>query len=670
MINQDLAKMQKENWIDESFYMDLVEFTKANTIKREREVQKARSKGQDQEAVDRSRKRADRDSQKEAEAANPWKSVIIVKTTQDNKIRLIPKSDFESNKHELLYGEVSGQPPKPEVTPNVAKEISNQDDFEASKTSNKLLGVIRKTKKRKEQVVKSDQYDFPKDGKEKIDAKSSYPDWDHSPDSLIKGLTTISANTIGKQVNIPMIRNMFGASQTLVDSSVRAFQQLGTILKGKFSIFEPDQGYLVSPELSDFIGEVDTPTSDLIIQTSDGQVFKVSIIENNKKIITNPESSILFDYGLTVSISKSLNEDTKLNRELQKLKEKIIAFISGQNMNTPTMKYMKNRLENYKQNIVSELEEILVNNEIFERFVVIEGLTGTLKFGNESLGSSNSLMSMSRDGTDLRLCPLDEKNVSRLLKETKLKLKLKDSAGGFAQSNGVGCPFDIVMNAVKQSISGETPEVTSFFSMNENVNDAKVYLDSIFNLNKESLLMSFITLFDLKCESIVISNIDLNLIGTISSGDFTKINVNGINHYVEVDSDIDFYDGSTIQMEARNYKLEYKKYHKKKKQKKRRAGRNAARRKAEKEGKVCKGDGKDIDHKDHNPLNNNKSNLRVRNKSANRGDNKVPVGEEYGAGEEGTTSLVLKYVLDTPGQDIPKYLVKGTKSDRDKKSKK
>ena len=656
--------MQEEKWIDESFFVDLLEFTKANTIKREREVQKARSKGQDQKAVDKSRKRSDRQSQKEAEAANPWKSVIIVKTTQDNKIRLIPKSDFEAGRHELLYGEVSGQAPKPEVTPNVAKEISNQEDFEASKTSNRLLGAVRKTKKRKEEVVKSDHYEFPKNGKEKVDPRSSFPDWDHSPDSLIKGLTTISANTLGKQVNIPMIRRMFGASQTLVDSSVRAFQQLGALIKGRFGLFEPDQAYLVSPEISQFVGESDTPNSDLILQTDDGQVYKIAIIENNKKIITDPESSVLFQYGMQISVGGLLGQDKKLNNELKKLKEKITAFISGQTLNTSAMKYMKTKLENYKQNVISDLEDILINNEVFERFVVVEGIAGTLKFGAESLGSANSLMSMSRDGTNLRLCPLSEANVSRLLKETKLKLKLKDSASGDR------CPFDNVMDLMKQSTQNADTNISSFFPMNEDANDAKVYLDSVFMTNPDSMLMSFITLFDLSCESIVISNIDLDLMGSIPSGDFTKINVNGINHYVEVDSDIDFYDGSALQMEGRDYKEEYNRYHKKKKQKKRRAGRNAARRKAEKEGKVHKGDGKDIDHKDHNPLNNCDSNTRVRSRSANRGDNKVPVKEEHGAGDEGTAALVLKYVLDTPGQDIPKYLVKGVNCDRDKKPKK
>ena len=57
-------------------------------------------------------------------------------------------------------------------------------------------------------------------------------------------------------------------------------------------------------------------------------------------------------------------------------------------------------------------------------------------------------------------------------------------------------------------------------------------------------------------------------------------------------------------------------------QKKRRAQRNAARAKLIKEGKVSKGDGKDVDHKDKNTANNSSKNLRVKSKSSNRADNK------------------------------------------------
>ena len=68
----------------------------------------------------------------------------------------------------------------------------------------------------------------------------------------------------------------------------------------------------------------------------------------------------------------------------------------------------------------------------------------------------------------------------------------------------------------------------------------------------------------------------------------------------------------------RNYKREYKKYHKKPKQKKRRAQRNSARRKMTKAGKVRKGDGKDVDHKNRNTADNRSKNLRAVSKSKNR----------------------------------------------------
>lgn len=46
----------------------------------------------------------------------------------------------------------------------------------------------------------------------------------------------------------------------------------------------------------------------------------------------------------------------------------------------------------------------------------------------------------------------------------------------------------------------------------------------------------------------------------------------------------------------RDYKKEYREYHALPEQKKRRADRNRARRKAERDGRVHKGDGKEVDH--------------------------------------------------------------------------
>ena len=69
----------------------------------------------------------------------------------------------------------------------------------------------------------------------------------------------------------------------------------------------------------------------------------------------------------------------------------------------------------------------------------------------------------------------------------------------------------------------------------------------------------------------------------------------------------------------RNYKKEYSEYHSKYEQKKNRAGRIKARRTALAEGKVKKGDTKDVHHKDGNPRNNKSSNVAVVSRKKNRG---------------------------------------------------
>lgn len=56
-------------------------------------------------------------------------------------------------------------------------------------------------------------------------------------------------------------------------------------------------------------------------------------------------------------------------------------------------------------------------------------------------------------------------------------------------------------------------------------------------------------------------------------------------------------------------------------QKKRRAERNASRRKMEEAGRVRKGDGKDVDHRNHNTGDHSAKNLSVMSKSKNRAMN-------------------------------------------------
>jgi len=73
---------------------------------------------------------------------------------------------------------------------------------------------------------------------------------------------------------------------------------------------------------------------------------------------------------------------------------------------------------------------------------------------------------------------------------------------------------------------------------------------------------------------------------------------------------------------ARDYKKEYENYHKQPEQRRRNDSRKAARRLMVKKHGASKLAGKDIDHKDRNPKNNAKSNLRIQSKKTNRGNNK------------------------------------------------
>ena len=79
--------------------------------------------------------------------------------------------------------------------------------------------------------------------------------------------------------------------------------------------------------------------------------------------------------------------------------------------------------------------------------------------------------------------------------------------------------------------------------------------------------------------------------------------------------------GDVDEAKARDYKKEYQEYHSRPEQRANRSKRVLARRKLEKEGRVTKGDGKDVDHRDGNAQNNSDSNLRVINRHLNRSRN-------------------------------------------------
>ena len=79
---------------------------------------------------------------------------------------------------------------------------------------------------------------------------------------------------------------------------------------------------------------------------------------------------------------------------------------------------------------------------------------------------------------------------------------------------------------------------------------------------------------------------------------------------------------------SRNYRKERDDYHSKPEQMVRNAARKRARRWMEKEGKAKAGDGKDVHHKDNNPLNNDKNNLSLVTQHYNRKEPRLRAQKE------------------------------------------
>ena len=106
----------------------------------------------------------------------------------------------------------------------------------------------------------------------------------------------------------------------------------------------------------------------------------------------------------------------------------------------------------------------------------------------------------------------------------------------------------------------------------------------------------------------------------------------------------------------RNYKKEYENYHSKPEQKKRRAGRNQARRQLKDTKGIV---GKDVHHKDNNPMNNDKSNLSIVTQKYNRTEPRLRDEEREPQDKD---------IADKKGTQPAKYfrgLKKSTKSKRD-----
>jgi hypothetical protein len=195
--------------------------------------------------------------------------------------------------------------------------------------------------------------------------------------------------------------------------------------------------------------------------------------------------------------------------------------------------------------------------------------------------------------------------------------QLKEDATPLVQVKG-----NKLASLILEKKQEKSPPVQSEEEMNSNFE----LLKELSKTNPEEFLKIIVPLFDYDDLSPTTDWLDVL---PVEGYTFNRVHINGKEYRIPVEKPVDTPSpgvdvsglGEQYLQEKRNYRKEYDNYHGKPEQRKNRAGRVKARRLLIKLGKVRKGDGKDVDHKDGNPRNNGKHNLRVRDKSSNRADN-------------------------------------------------
>ena len=137
-------------------------------------------------------------------------------------------------------------------------------------------------------------------------------------------------------------------------------------------------------------------------------------------------------------------------------------------------------------------------------------------------------------------------------------------------------------------------------------------------------LMQFL---EIEPESIASGDVDFTQFGKTESGFYNTVIIDDNEFEIPVERNSieqinmqEFYISfaKNFISEKRDYRKEYDNFQGTSEQKKNRAKRNKVNRLMKRLGRIRKGDGKDVDHKDGNPKNNSMKNLRVISKSHNR----------------------------------------------------
>ena len=316
------------------------------------------------------------------------------------------------------------------------------------------------------------------------------------------------------------------------------------------------------------------------------------------------------------------------------------------------------RREKLHDKATEMLNSVLNGDKKLASAFVFALMTGASKFEEGSAAIATHIFSANRDGTNSKLTPITTDYCEKILDKVKFQMKFKSSA---AETTDVRKKWEEFKERKRKL--GEKVTLEEDFRPYSYRSVIRAYLTENFLLTGNKLIKVLIEKSE-KIEDMVQEpktpeeavqylkdafeyigddgfklmqffedTIDFGITEPVinwpeyanqTSSITNKVYVNGKEFVIPVEEPYNYDESGRMNSalsEGRNYRKEYDNYHSKPEQRKNRSKRVLARRLMMKLGRVKKGDGKDVDHKDGNPRNNGKHNLRVRSKSENRADN-------------------------------------------------
>ena len=636
---------------------------------------------QEQRRDQNSRKRKQRSTDQAERQSNPFGGqLLIVQDTANDDKMIIRKTSLQAN-HKILVPPDKMTQSAAEQILNDEDFVNTPTSIDLfGKVEGADSGKEKRNKKEEQQETQKNQAVQAMAAPQKppptrSTGKSTFPDSDHGAIDMEFGVVAAFNEAFGipleKQIKegliSPEAAEYVATSSTLSDSGRRAVESIQEKLKTDYpysNFVAVHYGANKSEKISKFwtsYGGVDnTPKSDILFRdTKSGQLVGVSVKCGPSQLMSGKaggEATATIYAALETMDKKKLNPKVKKRVEalIKSLKNlvneprrtsggEVSNFLVGGESEGKDQDITK--FDKLHKNAKKELADLLVESGDFRKSFVFEALTGAAKFdtGNPKKMSpavAQYVLALNKDGTETSLSQITPEYADKVADALSFIIRFKSTSVKSSDARVIEkktgkkvysywSVISMVLNPkklVKESFSFNPilknmikEETMSAIESSQLLNQIEMDIG-----DDPFALMQFL---EIEPESIASGDVDFTQFGKTESGFYNTVIIDDNEFEIPVERNSieqinmqEFYISfaKNFISEKRDYRKEYDNFQGTSEQKKNRAKRNKVNRLMKRLGRIRKGDGKDVDHKDGNPKNNSMKNLRVISKSHNR----------------------------------------------------